>query len=443
MRRLALLSLLFAFTACGDTIEPTAPGANSLAPSFNSTSYDCTAQTEIPTLECAALVAFYNSTDGDNWNTNTDWLVTLTPCSWRGVSCTSGHVTHLGFHHGVNNLTGVIPSELSNLTVLERLELNSNNLTGTIPSVLGSLANLKTLALHANQLSGGIPAALGNLDSLRTLSLYGNQLSGPIPAALGNLGNLTTLHVGGNNLSGPIPSALGQLTNLGGLLLGENQLSGPIPGALGNLGNLSTLGLSNNNLSGVIPWQLGNLSNLQTLDLAHNSLSGAVPAQLAPSNFDEFFGRYEINDNDLTGLVPLGVAEAEKLAAYYCDFANNNFYVPDTPAYRALDSDSDGDICGLSFSPPTDVTDNVIDQVDDLVSDGTLNQGEGNSLTKQLSAAQKKMDIGQYQAAINILNAFITHVGDFVSAGKLTSAQGQYFIDQANILIAQCTALLP
>ena len=74
------------------------------------------------------------------------------------------------------------------------------------------------------------------------------------------------------------------------------------------------------------------------------------------------------------------------------------------------------------------------------VSDGTLNSGEGNSLSKQLAAARKKIDNGQCSVAISILNAFITHVGDFVDAGKLSAAEGQSLIDQANILIAQCSA---
>ena len=33
----------------------------------------CTIQTEIPQAECEALVALYNSTDGDNWTDNDGW----------------------------------------------------------------------------------------------------------------------------------------------------------------------------------------------------------------------------------------------------------------------------------------------------------------------------------------------------------------------------------
>ncbi len=41
--------------------------------------FDCAAVTEIPQSECEALVAFYISTDGDNWINHSGWLQTNTP----------------------------------------------------------------------------------------------------------------------------------------------------------------------------------------------------------------------------------------------------------------------------------------------------------------------------------------------------------------------------
>ena len=76
---------------------------------------------EIPTLECEALVALFNSTDGPNWTNNSEWLETDTPCSWSGVTCDADHVTRLDLAD--NLLNGSIPAELgslSNLTVLRR-----------------------------------------------------------------------------------------------------------------------------------------------------------------------------------------------------------------------------------------------------------------------------------------------------------------------------------
>ena len=55
---------------------------------------DCAAVAQIPVSECEALEALYNSTNGASWTTNTNWLLTNTPCSWYGVTCSSGHVNN-------------------------------------------------------------------------------------------------------------------------------------------------------------------------------------------------------------------------------------------------------------------------------------------------------------------------------------------------------------
>ena len=62
------------------------------------TGFDCANVTEIPQIECEALVAIYHSTDGDNWDHNFGWLTTNEPCStWLGIGCTDSHVTGIDF----------------------------------------------------------------------------------------------------------------------------------------------------------------------------------------------------------------------------------------------------------------------------------------------------------------------------------------------------------
>ena len=87
--------------------------------------FECNQVTEIPQAECEALVALYNSTDGDNWTTNLDWLVTNTPCSWFGLACYSGHVGDLFLYD--NNLSGAIPSELGSLSELQFFSIYENS----------------------------------------------------------------------------------------------------------------------------------------------------------------------------------------------------------------------------------------------------------------------------------------------------------------------------
>jgi len=160
-----------------------------------------------------ALKALYKSTNGDNWNDNTNWDVVKADSppdncnldNLYGVSLNEkGRVYQLINHH--NNLKGEIPPELGNLTDLIELNLGANQLSGSIPLELGNLTNLTELVLWLNQLSGSIPAELGNLTNLTELGLSSNSLNGSIPPELSNLPNLAKLWLGKNQLSGTIPN---------------------------------------------------------------------------------------------------------------------------------------------------------------------------------------------------------------------------------------------
>ena len=96
----------------------------------------CASVTVVPVTECEALAALYNSTNGAGWLNNTNWLVSTNISLWYGVFVAAGHVTRLDL--GENNLSGVIPGELSNLPYLNYIGMFSNNLVGSIPSQLGS-----------------------------------------------------------------------------------------------------------------------------------------------------------------------------------------------------------------------------------------------------------------------------------------------------------------
>ncbi|MGK7945780.1 MAG: hypothetical protein AB4058_15060 [Microcystaceae cyanobacterium] len=183
-----------------------------------------------------ALVALYNSTNGDNWDNNTNWLSDQNVANWYGVSVTGNRVTSLDLDW--NQLTGEIPPELGNLLNLSGLYLNNNQLTGEIPPELGNLSHLSGLYLNNNQLTGEIPSALGNLLNLDWLYLYDNQLTGEIPPELGNLLNLSGLFLNNNQLRGEIPPELGNLLNLYWLDLSSNPLTGDIPPELAKLSHL-------------------------------------------------------------------------------------------------------------------------------------------------------------------------------------------------------------
>ena len=70
-----------------------------------------------------ALVALYESTDGDNWYDNNGWLEAPV-ADWYGVTMSGDRV--VGLDLGSNLLTGEIPPELGQLSSLEVLDLHSN-----------------------------------------------------------------------------------------------------------------------------------------------------------------------------------------------------------------------------------------------------------------------------------------------------------------------------
>lgn len=211
----------------------------------------CGSVSEIPSAECNALIALYDSTDGTHWSNKTDWNVTNTPCSWYGVTCNGGHVTSLSL--AWNNLSGFIPADIGDLSKLEELSLWFNKLTGIIPLEIGNLNKLVNLELFGNSLSGPIPTALGSLNKLEVLLLSINELSGYIPLEFGNLSALQRLGLDSNQLSGPIPAELGNLTSLWHLSLNENELCGKIPTELMALTNLVWFTLDHNHLSASDP----------------------------------------------------------------------------------------------------------------------------------------------------------------------------------------------
>ena len=132
-----------------------------------------------------ALMALYNSTDGDRgrWDDDDNWGSNLPLGEWFGVSTDpSGNVIALDLED--NDLDGTIPMDLASLILLQRLNLADNDLTGSIPSQLGNLSNLDSLSLHDNSLDGEVPEQLGDLTALRTLRLNGNSLTGRIPTSL-------------------------------------------------------------------------------------------------------------------------------------------------------------------------------------------------------------------------------------------------------------------
>ncbi|CAN7017648.1 unnamed protein product [Brassica oleracea var. botrytis] len=136
-----------------------------------------------------------------------------------------------------NNLTGSIPRQLCDLSNIRLLDLSDNKLSakqsydtyaGVSMFTEGILGYMYGMDLSNNQLRGIIPTELGNLSKLRALNLSHNLLSGSIPSSFSNLKDIESLDLSYNVLHGSIPYQLANLTSLAVFNVSYNNLSGII-----------------------------------------------------------------------------------------------------------------------------------------------------------------------------------------------------------------------
>jgi len=250
-----------------------------------------------------ALRAFYLSTDGDNWNSNTNWPneaffqanptmpLGINISNWLGVTVdANGLLTRLVLTS--NNVAGILPSEIGLFCNIQEINLRNNQLDGMIPIELWDLTTLLRIDFSTNngnnEIFGSLPPQIGQLVNLMFLNLGNNEFSGMLPTEIGLLTNLTYLHLGGNTgnneFTGALPPDFCDLVNLEYLNLGNNLFTGSIPSCIGGFTSLDYLNMggnpNTNNFTGAFP-NFSALINLEDLYLQGNSLTGQMPAYLA------------------------------------------------------------------------------------------------------------------------------------------------------------------
>ena len=252
-----------------------------------------------------ALVAFYNSTDGQNWNNNSGWL-TDPVGSWYGITVEGDRVTELDLDH--NNLQGQLPDDIGNLTALKGLFIGyEDGLSGSIPEEIGNLQQMVGLGIGNCSLYGIIPSNIGNCSNLEFINLLENNLTGPIPSEIGNLNSLRFLDLQENQLIGSIPPQLGNCSRLWELRLNNNLLTDSIPSELANLDSIMVIELQHNQLIGNIPVEFSNLfqnfENTVSLDVSYNNLQGALPEIWGNMNFS--IDQLNIKHNQINYIPPI------------------------------------------------------------------------------------------------------------------------------------------
>ncbi|CAB9505249.1 LRR receptor-like serine threonine-protein kinase [Seminavis robusta] len=311
-----------------------------------------------------ALATFYYSTNGESWGP--DWLnITQHECQWdffmpdgfnynrvRGpdryeLQFIDGPCVPLGYNSSNTNMpgggeypddylyltlwrqevTGIIPPEITMLTSLKLVQLDYTTMGGPIPTILTNLTGLRELHVFNTAFTGTIPTELALLTELRTLSIGGTEeIRGTLPSEFGRLSNIQVLQIGEsgvtgtipleysglrpllfqlyqNRLSGTIPTELGLMSTVEWIMLERNDFTGTVPSELGALEKAMLIYLHENDLSGTIATELGLLtSTMRQIYLHTNSLTGTIPTELG--QLSEIFWRLRFDSNNLTGTIP-------------------------------------------------------------------------------------------------------------------------------------------
>ncbi|KAK2989590.1 hypothetical protein RJ640_027364 [Escallonia rubra] len=254
-----------------------------------------------------ALQAWKSAIKDDPLGILTTW-VGPNVCAYRGVFCAdpqneiadpNGPVV-AGIDLNKANLQGTLVSELSLLTDMSLLHLNTNRFTGTIPDTFRDLSSLTELDLSNNHFAGPFPISTLLIPNLLYLDLRFNSFSGPIPEEIFNK-NLDAIFLNNNQFDGQVPGNLGN-SPASVINLANNRLSGEIPFSFGYMGpKLKEILFLNNQLTGCIPQGIGLWQDLQVFDASFNSLMGHLPDTISCLNEIEVLN---LGHNKLSGDLP-------------------------------------------------------------------------------------------------------------------------------------------
>nr|CAB3446209.1 unnamed protein product [Digitaria exilis] len=347
------------------------------------------ATTLLPPQEVEALKGIANKLN------KTDWDFSVDPCSGSGnwnksdsdglfissVTCDCSFKNHTECHIIIlelmrQNLTGVLPDEVVNLTYLQNLDLSRNFIQGTIPASWGDLP-VYNLSLQGNRISGTLPKELGRMPMLKSIQLEGNQIEGPITPELGNISTLERFFISANNITGELPSTFARLTNMTDFRVDGNRISGKIPSFIKNWQSVNRIDMQGTLMSGPIPTEISLLKNLTELRvtdlngpsmkfpplqnalhltevvLRNCSIYGEIPSYLG---LMQYLKVLDISFNKFTGQVP---PTFEGMRALQYLYLTDNMLTGDLPAWMLKNEASNKVNMDISYNnftgnPPSD-----------------------------------------------------------------------------------------
>ena len=242
----------------------------------------------IPVSEVYALKTMFDALDGTDWYWRStslenkwefdDAITTINPCAdrWQGITCdcasnSTCHITEIDLSS--YGLDGYL-SDMSNLTMMARLNLGNNF-----------------------QLKGDL-SPLSNMIAVRSLRLFNTLITGDL-SPLNNMIALVYLEISYTAITGDL-SSLSSMIALGYLNLTNTAITGDLS-PLSNMIALEYLSLYDTAITGDLS-PLSNMIALESLDLTNTAITGDL---LPLSNMTALVG-LSLSNTGITGdLSPL------------------------------------------------------------------------------------------------------------------------------------------
>ncbi|RCV04745.1 hypothetical protein SETIT_1G025600v2 [Setaria italica] len=340
----------------------------------------CWAQaTRLPQQEVEALKGIATKLNKTDWDFNVDpcsasgnWVNSPTKFLISNVTCDCSFKNHMECHVislqlRRQNLSGVLPEEVLNLTYLRHLDLPRNFIQGPIPASWASLP-VFNLSLQGNRISGRLPKELGRMPMLKSIVLESNQIEGPIPPELGNIISLERFFISANNITGELPPTFSRLTNMTDFRIDGTSISGKIPSFIKNWQRVNRIDMQGTLMSGPIPQEISllkNLTELRVTDLSGPSMKfpplqnalhlkelvlrncsiyGEIPSYLG---LMQYLKVLDISFNKLTGQIPINFQGMTALQYLYL---TSNMLTGDLPDWMLKNRASNKKNMDISYN---------------------------------------------------------------------------------------------
>ncbi|CAL9088936.1 unnamed protein product [Musa acuminata var. zebrina] len=223
-----------------------------------------------------------------------------------------------------NHLTRLVAETLNGLCNLSFIDLSHNHIGGELSYLIDSLLHCEQratlyLSISGNNLSGIVPSSMGQLSALQVLDLSSNLLEGNITEAyFSKLINLDNLDISYNSLNVILPNDWLPPFNAYSIIMSSCNLGTRFPVWIQTQTNLKYLSLSEVGLSGNLPTWFSDIStSLWYLNLSSNNLNGPLPTAPPGEVID-------LSDNSFVGPIPFSFANGNLNSLRVLDLSNNN-----------------------------------------------------------------------------------------------------------------------